>query len=1303
MSKHLRVSETLGLLDRLQHTVRDFGARSQKLEHRIKVQTAAARRACDVAVQELNSRLAASLAEAGRTKEADFTRINERYQSRIKRLVKAEKNSQQQRQQQVEDFEGKQKYQLQRGLLNTDKKKETDLANEYRSHGEYSAQLGEAASLLAVQEQSAGILFSGYGKLLKTLANPASVPALKDSNDHTAELNELKQLLEQNQGDLDSFGKMFLPAVFRNIPLAVHIVLLLVLHVGLFFAGKHFGIAQLSLGVCLGSGIGTVVLAGVLYNLGLSKSGPLATKISSQLALAKRLHESATNKSATHHQHELTRIAQEHTDAINALNDNWNSVVQEGLKFRQSFVQNVKERATNARRKNDRLVKIQLERAEQKFQRTSDSLKADFDQQKQSHETVRNEKLQVASGDRQGEKSTLDAEWLAAATPLFSSLKSDADNVITVNWPDRSANWQPAKLFSNQVPFAKLNVDVAALAEVNFAELNLPLPGPDKFTLPLSLVYPKEGSLLIETDGSAYQESVDILNKVVLELLADAPPGKTSFTIIDPVGLGQSFAGIMHLADHGEHLINSRIWTQAAQIEKKLGELCEHMEKVIQMYLRNEYETIFEYNEKAGTVAEKFHFLIVSGFPSNFSEQAAKRLLSIAASGARCGVFTLIHWDTRLPEPQDFIADELRKSSVHLLAKGGKLTLRGLPAQGNQLILEPLPHADVVTAFIQRVGEASINSNRIEVPFSDVTPEDARLWSVQTASELRVPIGRSGATKLQYLAIGQGTRQHGLIAGKTGSGKSTLFHVIITNLALWCSPDEVEFYLVDFKKGVEFKCYAARRLPHARVIAIESDREFGLSVLQKLDDELRRRGEIYRKLGVQDLAGYKRAGGTEPMPRSLLLIDEFQEFFVEDDRISQNAALLLDRIVRQGRAFGIHVLLGSQSLGGAYTLARTTMGQMVIRIALQCNEADAYLIMDDNNPAPRLLNRPGEGIYNDSAGTIEGNSPFQTVWLSDATRDEYLEKVVHLNRAKPTTLPAPIIFEGNEPANIDENVLLRELLTKDSLSPTKTQRIWLGAPNSIKGPTEAVFQRQSGNNLLMVGQRSEAALSILTAALVGLSAQFAAGQVRFIILDSSAAGSPERDHLDALVKSLPHTVQIGRGSEAENILQDLAKDLAARTENTEENNAPEVFLFIPDLAKNKRLRFEEDFSFSSSDDAPANPGKIMDSLITQGPAVGIHVIAICDTLNNVNRFISRKALTEFELRVLFQMSANDSANLIDSPKASTLGLHRAIFYNEHEGVMEVFRPYALPSRDWVQAAGQQLARLHHAVAEERQK
>ena len=129
------------------------------------------------------------------------------------------------------------------------------------------------------------------------------------------------------------------------------------------------------------------------------------------------------------------------------------------------------------------------------------------------------------------------------------------------------------------------------------------------------------------------------------------------------------------------------------------------------------------------------------------------------------------------------------------------------------------------------------------------------------------------------------------------------------------------------------------------------------------------------------------------MPRTLLIVDEFQELFVEEDKVAQDSSLLLDRLVRQGRAFGMHVILGSQTLGGTYALPRTTMGQMGIRIALQCNEADSAMILSDDNTAARLLSRPGEAIYNDAGGLIEGNSPFQVVWLTDAQRDERVREL----------------------------------------------------------------------------------------------------------------------------------------------------------------------------------------------------------------------------------------------------------------------------------------------------------------------
>ena len=105
------------------------------------------------------------------------------------------------------------------------------------------------------------------------------------------------------------------------------------------------------------------------------------------------------------------------------------------------------------------------------------------------------------------------------------------------------------------------------------------------------------------------------------------------------------------------------------------------------------------------------------------------------------------------------------------------------------------------------------------------------------------------------------------------------------------------------------------------------------------------------------------------------------------------------------------------------------------------------------------------------------------------------------------------------------------------------------------------------------------------------------------------------------------------------------------------------------------------------------PALLLNNLICEGTRLGFHVIATCDTYNNVNRFLSRKAFSEFEMRVLFQMSANDSASLIDSPKASLLGLHRALFFNAQEGYLETFRPYALPGRDWIDSAARNLARL----------
>ena len=136
------------------------------------------------------------------------------------------------------------------------------------------------------------------------------------------------------------------------------------------------------------------------------------------------------------------------------------------------------------------------------------------------------------------------------------------------------------------------------------------------------------------------------------------------------------------------------------------------------------------------------------------------------------------------------------------------------------------------------------------------------------------------------------------------------------------------------------------------------------------------------------------------------------------------------------------------------------------------------------------------------------------------------------------------MFEGNAPADVRENGLLRKLLEAESIKPTAAPRIWLGAPNSIKGPTEAVFHRQSGNNLLLVGQREEATLGIVAVALVSLAVQHAPDAVRIILCDGSAPDSPEREYLDRVVKAIPLR-RMGRPGEVASVALFLASDEAS--------------------------------------------------------------------------------------------------------------------------------------------------------------
>ncbi|MDA8745295.1 FtsK/SpoIIIE domain-containing protein [Rubripirellula amarantea] len=817
---------------------------------------------------------------------------------------------------------------------------------------------------------------------------------------------------------------------------------------------------------------------------------------------------------------------------------------------------------------------------------------------------------------------------------------------------------------SATIPIAIATENPANASPVSLvSEINIP----DR--LPIVLHRRLHSCLVIHCDESTMSDAIDMCQQLLWRLLSSAPASRAKLTLIDPIGRGQNFTSLMALADHDASIIGHRVWTTDNKIETRLSEIAHYVEDVLQSSLRDRFERIEDYNLVAGSMAVPYRAITGIGLPSGLSREGYKHLNAIINSGLRCGIFTILvcrddqPWPTDMPIPSGSNVMQVRIKED----QGVHLEVPGL----EHLALEPLssPPPNLRDSLVEKIGVATVNASRVEIPLDQVLTSVIE-GSGETNSGINIPVGSQGANRTLSLDLGEGVRQHVLIAGKTGSGKSTLLHSIITAGAYQYRPDQLQFYLLDFKKGVEFKVYADSGLPHARVIGIESEREFGRSVLQRLDAELQSRGEKFRAVGAQELGAY-REKSEDAMPRIMLVVDEFQELFMRDDRIAADCAMLLDRLVRQGRSFGMHVILSSQSLAGAYSLPRATLGQMAVRIAMQCSEADAALILSDDNTAARLISRPGEAIYNNAGGLAEGNQPFQVAWLSADRHREMLVSIAARDQSHRAKLGPAVIFEGNRPCYWTSE-LADAALQNDSANAMTGL---LGESVEIGPPLGISLSRDPGRNALLVaGGESRAA--ILATAISGFAKSVPELEVVYFDGARPDDGPLMNDWLDQCGINLKSVKP--RDSEAE--IARVADIVKQREENAagETSSDPPVLVVIDPLERFRDLRQDESFSFSLDAASEMSGGKAFQTVLREGPSQGVFVLAVCSGAETLSRWLPRGSQHDFELRILGQMNQNDSSFLVDSPVASDLSTATMLVYDHADGSITKFRQSELP-------------------------
>ena len=796
---------------------------------------------------------------------------------------------------------------------------------------------------------------------------------------------------------------------------------------------------------------------------------------------------------------------------------------------------------------------------------------------------------------------------------------------------------------------------------------------PGRLGLPAVARFARHGHVLISEHGfgDGGHRVRSLLQALVLRLATATGPGTVRFALADPVGQGRHLSAFLRLP--APLRVGTGVAARPAEVEALLTTLTDHVVEVTQRRLTNVYDSVEAYNAATTGVLVPYHVLVLAGFPAGVDDQAAALLGSLARNGPRAGLYILATLDPGQEMPRGFDLTVLTALSTNLaLDARGDLTWDDPDFGRSAIEPDQMPAASRANPWLDAVGAAASSAAR-DLGFGRIAVAGSRRWSGVTTDGLDVQIGVDGKGEPQRFVMGVRGVHHGLVGGDVRMGKTNLLHVLISQLALCYPPEELELYLLDFKE-VEFDAYLTERLPHARAITSRTDREFGLSMLRRFHDEIDRRARLCREARVTDLPDYRQVTG-QVLPRALVIMDEFQVLFSEEDRLAREAGRLLADIAKRGAAFGLHLLLATQSPGGPLAAyLRPVYEQMALRIALGCTQPSvSQAILGEGNDAATRLVQAGDAIYNDRRG--EGDNPVMRIAMLP-TR-ERLELIAEIRAlAGGREYPPPASFDPDAPADFGAHSPCAAFAAGRGRwpAPGATVAAWLGEAIEIKPATTATFERYVRSNLLIVGGEDHGH-GLLLATVLSAAVQRSPADACFTVAEFTRPSSPSHGFFDPL-RNLPHQVRIADRRTAGEALDELLDDLDARLADSDGAARPERFFLIAGLHRWHELLAEGDYG------RPSETSARLVRLADKGPDAGLHVVAWADGYATAERALRRAGLAHFGLRaVLRVLSPAESDSLLGVSAGASLDDDRALYRDTEWPAEQVekFKPYSVAS------------------------
>lgn len=471
-------------------------------------------------------------------------------------------------------------------------------------------------------------------------------------------------------------------------------------------------------------------------------------------------------------------------------------------------------------------------------------------------------------------------------------------------------------------------------------------------TIPLCLDN-TDGGFCLLFDQESEKEANNFIENIALNIIEIVPIGNVVVDILD----ASHKKRFMHLSYLQSDELYTISYNQKMIVDKfhKLEALSLDRHHNI---LSLNTKTISEYNQQNDD-KQAYHLLLINLDALTEHSISHKRIKNFFESAYDIGFYTIFFGSEALLEHDSKEIQTILKTFSHIYVKDKKTIL----AKDFFEFIDEIPTHTFRP--ISKNKDQSIQKllNKLELAKEKNPSKDF----------LSIPIGKAKNAKDDiYFSMGENSSNyHAFITGVTGSGKTTLLNHIVLGIAEHYTSEEIQLYLMDYKDGVEFQVF--KEHPNCQKIFLDnSDIDASITLLQQFSDILSNRSKIFKEHEVNSISAYNDLPNTKPMPRMILIIDEVHKLFIGHYNYVNQFSTILKALMRQGRSYGLHIILSTQSLAGTQ-IDRELMGQIMLRISYKLTDpTDSETIFTYGNTDALQLKK-FELIYNNNAGNKKNN------------------------------------------------------------------------------------------------------------------------------------------------------------------------------------------------------------------------------------------------------------------------------------------------------------------------------------------